>query len=61
MSAPFPFKTPEEHERFVASQPPGRSINHNHGYLFPCALCGKTFRTTDWPPVVCKECQEARS
>lgn len=50
------FQSAEEHERVVASYP----LNSRYsGHVIPCAGCGAFFRTTDWPPAICKDCREA--
>lgn len=25
-------------------------------HIIPCDRCGQYFRTTDWPPATCKDC-----
>lgn len=47
--------TPEEHELLVASVPPK---GYSGGQLIPCDECGQYFRTTDWPPAICRDCRK---
>ena len=51
------FRNAEEHERVIASLPPK---GYSGGQVIPCYSCGRYFRTTDWPPALCKECRKPK-
>ena len=46
--------TVEEHELLVASVPPK---GYSGGQMILCDVCGRYFKTTDWPPAVCRDCR----